>query len=110
MCHARKGSKPDESMYSEVLKAMKSVASVDLGTEVRSIQRTRTHEMILEHKRDITLAMASPTSGGRYPWRGCRETFSDKSSHLTTETYLKVENLDENTDAEQLVTALRQQC
>lgn len=98
--------KTEESKYSEVLKAMRSDAKLaDLGADVRSVRRTRTGEMILELKRDKERKGAAYKSLAEEVLGAGVEVRA-----LTQSVTLKVMNLDEITNAEELVTALRQQC
>ncbi|XP_062539633.1 uncharacterized protein LOC134207770 [Armigeres subalbatus] len=96
----------DEAKYSDVLKAMRSDVKLgELGADVRRIRRTRMGEMILELKRGVSQKGAA-----------CKKLAEEvlgetaKVRALTTEVNLRVKDLDEITEVEELVTALRRQC
>ncbi|XP_062707839.1 uncharacterized protein LOC134288110 [Aedes albopictus] len=98
--------KTEQSKYSDVLKTMRSDAKLEgLGADVRSIRRTRTGEMILELKRQ------KEHKGAAYK-RLAEEVLGEgvQVRALTHEATLKVKDIDEITEVEELVTALRQQC
>ncbi|XP_062707098.1 uncharacterized protein LOC134287909 [Aedes albopictus] len=98
--------KTEQSKYSDVLKMMRSDAKLEgLGADVRSIRRTRTGEMILELKRQ------KEHKGAAYK-RLAEEVLGEgvQVRALTHEATLKVKDIDEITEVEELVTALRQQC
>ncbi|XP_062702807.1 uncharacterized protein LOC134285639 [Aedes albopictus] len=98
--------KTEQSKYSDVLKTMRSDAKLEgLGADVRSIRRTRTGEMILELKRQ------KEHKGAAYK-RLAEKVLGEgvQVRALTHEATLKVKDIDEITEVEELVTALRQQC
>lgn len=98
--------KTDASKYAEVLKKMRTDERlVEMGSNVRSIRRTRTGEMLLVLKR------GAKDQGPTYQ-KLAKEVVGSgvQVKSLGSTITIQVKDLDEVTEATEIVTALREQC
>lgn len=98
--------KTDKDKYADVLKSLRAADSLSaLGQDVRSVRRTKNGEMILVLKR------GAQSSGAAYK-KLAQEVLGDGAQvrSLGAEVTLQCKQLDEVTTAEDVVSAVKEQC